>query len=196
MSKVFLNYIDFWENGVNWYGVQGVKNDRDMAKLIIFWNERCLCSKEIEKHFPDLCFPEARKRIEQGEAAYIQYCWDKLIAKKDNRFGELIEMCASNPRTRRLMSYIQLRDFGLCSYIGEVNGVQYHDLPRVRITDDWEYEVRTPKMAQMEYAGRKPREFLGKGNAQEAFQILLKNLPPGAGPARYHSGVGCCPPAA
>lgn len=194
-SRIFLNYIDFWENGIMWYGVQGVENASDMAMLIHLWNEKCLCSKDIEARFPDLHFPEARKKIEQGEEAYLDWSWARLVAKKDNRFGELIQLCASNPITRRLMSYIQLRDFGLCSYIGKVHGAEYHDLPRVRITDDWEFEVRTPAMAQQEYAGRQPREFLGKGSAKEAFRILLDCIPPNAGPARYHRGAGCCPPA-
>lgn len=195
-SRIFLNFIDFRENGILWYGVQGVKNDRDMAVLIQMWNEDCKCSGEIEERFPEMKFPEGRKKIEEGEEAYLDWSWNKLVAKKDNRFGEFIELCAGNPKTRRLMSYIQLRDFGLSSYIGKVNGVEFYDLPRVRITDDWEYEVRSPEMAHNEYAGKKPRSCYGKGNAREAFWLLLRKLPPDAGPAKYHRGAGCCPPTA
>ena len=80
--------------------------------------------------------------------------------------------------------------------IGTVNGVALKDLPRVRITDDWDYEVRTPAQAAKELAGKTPREYLGKGDAQEAFRILLEHFPEGCSPATYQRGRGCCPPAA
>ncbi len=196
MTRIYLNYIEFWENGIKWYGVQGVKNSHDMALLIHFWNERCMCSSQIERQFPDLKFPVARKKIEESEDAYLDWFWDKQCSKKDRRFADLIELCASNPITRRLVSFIQLRDFGFSRSIGTMNGVELRDLPRVRITDEWEYEVRTPTHAYEEYAGRSPREYLGKGNAFEAFRLLLQSFPPNCGPATYQRGRGCCPPAA
>lgn len=196
MTRIFLNYIEFWENGIKWYGVQGVKNPHDMALLIHYWNECCMCSHQIEAEFPDLKFPVARKKIEQGEAAYLDWFWEKQCSKKDRRFAELIELCASNQVTRRLISYIQLRDFGFSRSIGTMNGVELRDLPRVRVTDEWEYEVRTPTQARAEYAGKSPRDYLGKGNAEEAFRLLLQYFPPDCGPATYQRGRGCCPPAA
>ena len=196
MTRSFLNYIEFWENGIKWYGVQGVESPRDMAMLIFFWNERCMCSREIEKYYPSLKFPEARKKIEQSEDAYLDWFWNKQCSKKDRRFAELIDLCSENQVTRRLMSFIDLRDFGFSRSIGTVNGVALKDLPRVRITDDWEYEVRTPAQAAKELAGKTPREYLGKGDAQEAFQILLEHFPEGCSPATYQRGRGCCPPAA
>ncbi len=191
-SHVFLNYIDFWENGIKWLGIQGVACVDDMARLLICWNEKCMCSHEIEDEFPEIKFPEPRKKIEQGEKAYLDWFWEKLVNKKDKRFGPLIDLCASNEQTRQLMSYIQLRDFGLSRSIGKVNGVELKDLPRIRITDDWEYEVRWTGMAVQEYAGQ-PRQCIGRGTAREAFMILLDHLPD-CGPATYQRGFGCCPP--
>lgn len=191
-SHVYLNYIDFWENGIKWLGIQGVESVEDMAMLLVCWNEKCHCSKKIEARFPEVKFPESRKMIEKGVEEYLDWFWEKLVNKQDKRFAPLIELCAANERTRRLMSYIQLRDFGLSRSIGTVNGVELHDLPRVRITDDWEYEVRTPGMAYQEYAGQRPRQFLGRGTAQEAFSILLQYLPPNCSPATYQGGFGCC----
>lgn len=195
-SRIYGNYIDFWENGIKWLGVQGFDDPKDLARLAMCWNEFCMCSKEIEKEYPVISFPVARKKIEQGVAAYLDWYWETLVEKKDRRFHALINLCAANQKTRHLMSYVEWRDFGLCRSIGLVNGVNYLDLPRVRITDDWEYEVRTPEMAHAEYSGHEPRQCLGKGDAEEAFRILLQNLPADLGPASYQSGVGCCPPAA
>ena len=196
MTRTFLNYIEFWENGIKWYGVQGVKTPRDMAMLIFFWNERCMCSDEIERYYPSLKFPEARKKIEESEDAYLDWFWNKQCSKKDRRFAELIDLCSTHQVTRRLMAFIDLRDFGFSRSIGTVNGVALKDLPRVRITDDWDYEVRTPAQAAKELAGKTPREYLGKGDAKEAFRILLANFPDGCSPATYQRGRGCCPPAA
>ncbi len=196
MTRIYLNYIEFWENGIKWYGVQGVKSPHDMALMIHYWNDCCMCSHELEAQFPDLEFPVARKKIEQGEEAYLDWFWDKQCAKKDRRFAELIDLCASHDVTRRLVSFIQLRDFGFSRSIGTVGGVELRDLPRVRITDEWDYEVRTPAQAYQEYAGRTPRGYLGKGDATQAFQLLLQLLPPDCSPATYQRGRGCCPPAA
>lgn len=196
MSRVYNNYIDFWENGIKWYGIQGIKDPEEMALLIVFWNERCMCSRQMETHFPALNFPIARKKIEESEDAYLDWFWDKQKNQRDKRFAELIELSSSHPLTRKLMTYMQLRDFGFSRSIGTINGVELSDLPRVRITDEWEYEVRTPSQAMDEYSGRQPRGFLGKGNAGEAFRVLLNHLPPNCGPATYHRGQGCCPPAA
>ncbi len=193
-TRTFLNYIEFWENGIKWYGVQGIESPRDMALLIHYWNDCCMCSRLIEEKFPALKFPEARKKIEEGEDAYLDWFWKKQCSKKDRRFAELIDLCAQHPVTRRLMTYIQLRDFGFSRSIGTVNGVALRDLPRVRITDDWDYEVRTHSQAVKEYAGVSPREYLGKGNAREAFNLLLQLFPPNCSPATYQSGRGCCPP--
>ena len=196
MTRSFLNYIEFWENGIKWYGVQGVESPRDMAMLIYFWNECCMGSCEIEKYYPSLKFPEARKKIEESEDAYLDWFWNKQCSKKDRRFAELIELCSTNQVTRRLMTFIDLRDFGFSRSIGTVNGVALKDLPRVRITDDWEYEVRTPTQAAQELVGKTPREYIGKGDAKEAFRILLEHFPEGCSPATYQRGRGCCPPAA
>ena len=195
-STVYLNYIDFYENGIKWLGIQGVSDTHEMAQLLICWNEKCMCSHEIEELFPEVAFPVARKMIEHGEEAYLNWFWKKLVEKRDKRFGPLIALCASNKRTRRLMSFVQLRDFGLSRSIGTINGVELNDLPRIRITDDWEFEVRTPSMAIQEYCGKQPREYIGRGNANQAFRLLLDLLPADCGTAYYQRGNGCCPPAA
>lgn len=195
-TRVYGNYIEFWENGIKWLGIQGIDSIQDMARLVMGWNEQCKCSCEIEKEFPEIKFPESRKKIEEGEEAYLDWFWKKMIGKRDRRFGALINLCAANERTRALMSYIELRDFGLSRSIGLINGINFMDLPRIRITDDWEYEVRTPTMAVQEYAGQAPRQCIGRGDAHEAFRILLDSLPPNLGRAQYQSGAGCCPPAA
>ncbi len=196
MVQIYLDYIEFWENGIKWYGVKGVNSPHDMALMIHYWNERCMCSTKLEAEFPNLKFPVARKKIEQGEEAYLDWFWDNQCSKKDQRFAKLIDLCASHQITRRLVSFIQLRDFGFCRSIGTINGIELRDLPRIRITDNWDYEVRMPTQAYEEYAGYTPREFLGKGNAQQAFQLLIESLPPNCSPATYQQGRGCCPPAA
>ncbi|MEM7038263.1 MAG: hypothetical protein AAF570_14865, partial [Bacteroidota bacterium] len=186
---------DFWENGIKWLGVDGIHDVKTRAKLIHAWCECCENSATIESMLPGISFPTSRKKIETGEISFLDWHWEHLRRKNDRRFGRLIDLFATNSRTRRLMSYFHLRDFGLSRNIGEVNGLLCRDLPCIRITDDWRYEVRVPamKIVGREFDDAKPRYV---GTAEEAFEAVLCLLPENVGTARYFRCDGCPPPPA
>jgi hypothetical protein len=195
LCHIFGSFIDFWENGLKWYGVDGVTVE-DQAELLHGWVELCLNSDTLEEMVPGLEFPIARKKIEMGEKTFLGWYWENLKNRRDNRFGELIELFASHQMTRKLMTYFEARDFGFSSNIGQVNGLDYQDLPRIRITDDWKYEVHLPNMSMVnssENAGRGAGGVGQRGTAKEAFELALKLLPHNVGHAQYFRCNGCPP---
>ena len=180
---VFGNYIDFWENGMKWLGVDEVHDDHVKAILLHFWLELRLNSEEIEKRVPGIEFPVSRKKIEEGEASFLDWYWKNLLSRGDRRFGRLIELFASNDRTRRLMSFTRLRDFAFSNRIPpkENNSI----LPFVRITDNFDYEVVIHMGIVDEDGETQPRRVVGKGNADQVYEMFLNYLPPNVGMARY-----------
>jgi hypothetical protein len=182
--QVFGRYIDFWENQMKWLGVDCVKDEREMAYLLHYWLELRLDSDEIERRIPGIEFPESRKKIEEGEASFLNWYWQNLLSRQDKRFGRLIELFASNERTRRLMSFTRLRDFMFSNRIPPKEcGAP---LPFVRITDNWEFEVHVNSFAIVDdEEDTVPRSVLGKGNADQVFELVLNYLPPSVGMARY-----------
>ncbi|HHG83282.1 MAG TPA: hypothetical protein ENJ82_00915 [Bacteroidetes bacterium] len=192
--RVFGKYVDFWENGLQWLGLDGVSSVRDRAKMLYYWIDCCYNSDEIEARIPGVTFPESRKKIENGEQVFLGWYWENLKRKKNNRFGELIDLFASHENTRGLMSYIEARDFGLCRNIGKVNGLELRDLPSIRIRDDWKYEVHLPNISVVNVDGEigDGRNHVGVGTAREAFEIALRFLPTNA-KAQYYRCNGCPP---
>lgn len=193
--QVFGTYVDFWENGLKWLGLDRIDTVRDRAKLIYYWIDCCYNSDEIEVRMPGLEFPVSRKKIESGEQVFLGWYWDNLKKKKDNRFGDLIDMFANHAETRGLMSYIEARDFGLSRNIGQVNGLEYHDLPSIRIRDDWKYEVHLPNISIVNATGEidEGPGHVGIGTAKEAFELTLRFLPSNV-KAQYFRCNGCPPP--
>jgi hypothetical protein len=180
---VFGNYIDFWENGMKWLGIDQVTEDRDKAILLHFWLELRLNSVEIESRVPGIQFPVSRKKIEEGEASFLDWYWQNLQSRGDRRFGRLIELFASNDRTRKLMSYTRLRDFAFSNRIppGMIDSM----LPFVRITDSFDYEVVVSFGIVDEEGETQPRRVVGTGTAEQVFEMVLKYLPHNIGMARY-----------
>jgi|GEM_PF-2146482 hypothetical protein len=179
--QVFGRYIDFWENGMKWLGVDCVSDTHEMALLLHYWLDLRLNSTDIEHLVPGIQFPESRKKIEEGEESYLDWYWKNLISKKDRRFGRLIELFAVNQQTRKLMSFTRLRDFGFSRVIPP-NGSRI-DLPFIRVNDSWEYEVHVHLGIMDEHSGA--RRCIGKGNAEEACALILACLPQNIGVAKY-----------
>ncbi len=180
---VFGNYIDFWENGMKWLGVDEVHDDHVKALLLHSWLELRLNSEDIENRVPGIHFPVSRKKIEEGEASFLDWYWQNLRARNDRRFGRLIELFASNDRTRRLMSFTRLRDFAFSNRIPPKETISI--LPFVRMTDNFDYEVVISMGIVDEDGETQPRRVVGKGNADEVYEMVLNYLPPNLGMARY-----------
>jgi hypothetical protein len=181
--QVFGNYLDFWENGMKWLGVDDIRDIRVRAILIHFWLELRLNSEEIERRVPGIEFPVSRKKIEEGEASFLDWYWQNLMVRGDRRFGRLIELFGSNERTRRLMSFTRLRDFAFSSRIPPKESSSV--LPFVRITDNFDFEVHVNIGIVDDEADAQPRRILGKGDAEEVYELVLSYLPPNIGMARY-----------
>ena len=181
--QVFGRYLDFWENGMKWLGVDDIRDERVRAIVIHFWLELRLNSEEIERRVPGIQFPESRKKIEEGEASFLDWYWKNLMKRGDRRFGKLIELFASNERTRNLMFFTRLRDFAFSNRIPPKDSSSM--LPFVRITDDFDFEVHVNMGIVDDEDDAQPRRILGKGNAKQVFEMVLNYLPPNIGMARY-----------
>lgn len=181
--QVFGRYIDFWENGMKWLGVDDVRDERVRAILIHFWLELRLNSEEIEKRVPGIQFPVSRKKIEEGEASFLDWYWQNLMDRGDRRFGRLIELFARNERTRRLMSFTRSRDFAFSNRIPPKGGINI--LPFVRITDNRDFEVHVNIGIVDEDGNSRPQRVLCTGTAEQVYEMVLKHLPSNVGMARY-----------
>lgn len=179
--QVFGRYIDFWENGMKWLGVDCVKDMEEMAQLLHYWLDLRMNSSEIERLVPGIQFPESRKKIEEGEESYLDWYWKNLMDRRDRRFGRIIELFARNQQTRKLMSFTRSRDFGFSRVIPP-QGSRI-DLPFIRITDDWEYEVHV-HLGILDNDSN-TRRCLGKGNADDAYQMVIACIPGNIGVAKY-----------
>jgi hypothetical protein len=180
---VFGNYIDFWENGMKWLGVDEVSDDRVKAILLHFWLELRLNSSEIESRVPGIHFPLSRKKIEEGEASFLDWYWQNLLKRGDRRFGRLIELFGANERTRKLMSFVRLRDFAFSNRIPPKESMMF--LPFVRITDSFDYEVVISMGIVDEDGETQPRRVVGKGTAEQVYEMVLYYLPSNLPMARY-----------
>ena len=181
--QVFGRYIDFWENGMKWLGVDCVEDHSQMAKLLYFWLDLRLDSTEIEQKVPGIQFPESRKKIEEGEDSFLNWYWDNLRDKKDRRFGNLIDLFSQNERTRKLMSFTRLRDFIFSNRIPPLN--HHTPFPLIRITDNADFEVHVNIGIVDDEGETHPRRMIGKGSADEVFAIVLNYLPDPVATARY-----------
>ncbi len=170
---------------MRWLGVDDVADDRVKAILLHFWLELHLNSAEIEKRVPGIEFPVSRKKIEEGEASFLDWYWQNLRSRGDRRFGKLIELFAANDRTRRLMSFTRLRDFAFSNRIPPKETVNV--LPFVRITDNFDFEVVISMGIVDDEGQTQPRRVVGIGNAEEVYEMVLNYLPPNVGMARYES---------
>lgn len=181
--QVFGRYIDFWENGMKWLGVDCVENDAQMAQLLYCWLDLRLNSAGVEQRVPGIIFPESRKKIEEGEESFLDWYWNNLRDKKDRRFGNLIDLFSKHERTRKLMSFTRLRDFVFSNRIPPLS--QNTPFPIVRITDNADFEVHVNIGIVGDEGETHPRRIVGKGTADEVFEIVLSCIPDNIGIARY-----------
>lgn len=179
-------YVDLWENGMCWYS--RIYNDISQAARVLYlWNDVRANSNEIEQAMPGTVFPEERKMIEAGNEAYLAWRWQNYLAGdhlKDSE-AELIALLSQDEVTRRLMPFSQLWDIGLSRYIGDHGDDIKNDLLRARVVKDG-FVVCTEDQADF---SKNPglKEYLGKGNAQQAFTIIKNNLPDDLGWAHYQT---------
>lgn len=110
---------------------------------------------------------------------FLEENWNDL-RKSDDGFESLITLLKTHPITKNLMAFRQLFDLGLSRFIGNFNGIYINDLPRIRVTDEGKFRVMTPNQAMkggdMNFS-HDPKYCLGIGNAEEALEIIIKNLP-------------------
>lgn len=171
--------ISLWENGICLQSNTKVKNLKEFAHLIIYWCELRLSGSEIENKLKGFNITIHLKLATENIEEFIYKNWTD-IKVNNKEFAPLIELLMADTRTKSLMAFIQLFDLGLSEYVGNWNGSFINQLPRIRITDDNKYKVMTPQQAfkrDMDFTINYPDCFLGFGNAKEAFDIIVSNLP-------------------
>lgn len=193
MSQFYTSFadgstsIDFWENGMCWHSQ--FLYDKDKVSLAAYlWNDLRFNSDEIERQIPEIQFPIERKRIEISNQEYIKWHWQNLI--HDTRFKsknevELIALLSNDKKVNKLMTFHQLEDFGLSRHIGAWGDNLKNDLLRTSLFDD-QIIVRTEQQAIAHHSEGK-FESVGKGSPQEAYAIIMDELPADIDWAEYQT---------
>lgn len=179
--------IDFWENGMYWHS-QALSDLSQVTIAIYLWNDLRTDSHEIEKEIPEIKFPLSRKKIEIANEEYIKWHWQNLTKTTEHRSAneiELIEFLRQNNTLNRLMTFHQLWDFGLSRNIGNYGDSLKNDLLRATIKDEI-IEVRTEEQA-IKHLWKGTNDCLGKGNPQEAYKLIVDNLPSNLSWAEYQT---------
>ena len=176
--------IDFWENGICWHS----QFSTDLPAVTLaadLWNDIRENSDFIEKQIPLFRFPEKRKQIEKSNQEYIKWHWQNEVNRESPLGNELIKLLRENSTISRLMTFHQLWDFGLSSYIGRYGEHLKNDLLRAKVLDDI-IEVRTEEMAANDY-GKGAKNAIGKGDARTTYKLIVENLPSDLGWAEYQT---------
>lgn len=66
--------VSFWENGLCWHDAD-MKSPLAGARAAWSWCYERLNSRELERRFAGLTFPERRHRIEEGVAPFLEWHW-------------------------------------------------------------------------------------------------------------------------
>jgi hypothetical protein len=164
-ERLFL--FDFWARGVVLANGQ-TPHLVDMAQAINKWVGSDCRTTDLAAAFPFVTVKEEAAAYERGEE--VEERWRLYIASIGYPELEAFVAAASQrPQLRQLFPYTSLNNF--C--FSRCTGYPFtSDTPCVRSVKRGQYEVVT-----------RTGTVLGCGNAEEAADLVVANLPPGCGPA-------------
>lgn len=179
--------IDFWMNDICVQSYTKVNDITQLAGLIHGWCELKLSGYDLEARITDFKATENMILVTSSTEMYLENNWNTILQYSEE-FSPLIELLKNHTVTKNLMAFNQLSYLGLSRFIGGFNGTFINDLPRVRVTNDGRFKVMSPEQAfnegNINNKTDNPEFYLGVGNAREALQIIVKNLPSDIEPAR------------
>jgi hypothetical protein len=171
--------IDFWENGKCLMNDFKIEDMAQLATLLRSWCELRFTGKEMEIAIPGFKASENMIQVTNDTESFILNNWIALKSA-DKDFAPIIELLMKREETKNLMAFRQLFDLVLTRYIGDWKGNYINDLPRIRITEKGNFKVMTRTQAfkrDMDFSETNPQHYLGVGNAEQAVEIIIKNLP-------------------
>ena len=163
-ERLFL--FDFWARGVLLAQAQS-PHLPDVARAIDKWLSSSCGAAELGAAF-DFVAVESRAAIyDRGEE--VEERWRTYI--KDIGFPELVPFVAAASRRRELRQLFPYTSLNMFCF-SRCTGYPFtRDTPFVRPVENGEYEVVRGGVV------------LGRGNAEEAAELVVAHLPPGCGPA-------------
>jgi len=182
-QRLFL--FDFWSEGVM-FGNASCENILDVARSIHAWIADKSSIKKMSALFKFFSPSESGKAHEAG--IYVEQQWQSLLEGwrvQEKSFGSpdrtptrLIEAAMKRPELRQLFPFTSL--ISLC--FSRTTGYPFtKDCPRIEPQGNDKYWVYAPTSF----------EILGKGNIEEALDILIKHLPPNCGAAVNGTADDC-----
>jgi hypothetical protein len=164
-ERLFL--FDFWARGVML--AQGrTQHLAEMARAIDRWVASSCSTADLAAAFPFVAVEQKAAAYERGEE--VEERWRSYI--KGIGFPELVpfvEAASRRPELRQLFPYTSLNMF--C--FSRCTGYPFtRDMPFVRPVEKSQYEVVSASGV-----------VLGRGNGEEAAELVVANLPSGRGPA-------------
>ncbi|GAO41392.1 DUF6193 family natural product biosynthesis protein [Flavihumibacter petaseus] len=192
-AKEKLYLPDFWRDGVCL--AHGKTNSlTELAKVLDYWLIQNVSTKALSEKYNFVC-PSA-KASAFDENKEIEFTWELLkndddslglkefigVASQDNTlnklfpFTSLYTMCFSRctgfPYDTNNLPNVTLLEYA--HFILPKNEAEYSKIQHTKATGDSQIYVVTLNM----------NKYLGKGNASEALQLVLENLPNNIQPAR------------
>lgn len=168
-AKEKLYMPDFWRNGVCLANGQ-TSEISELVKAIDYWLLKDVSASELSEKFSIVKPNEKAKAFDENKE--VEYAWNLYL--NDENFKELkdfVELAKEDETVGKLFPFTSL--MRLC--LSRCTGYPYTDDTPIIIPIPYEkgkYEVRRPD-----------ESVIGRGNAQEALNLLKENLPKNIEPA-------------
>jgi hypothetical protein len=165
-SRERLFLASFWEQGV-WLAKQSTASLDTLVRALLTWYVQSASASMLQR-VNEVAVADAAPFYEAGPAAYVEHRWQQLLTEPGDLPGlnQLVWAAAARAQLRRLMPYKSLYWLGF----SRCTGYPFtRDCPAIGQTSDGRFEVRDSRHRKL---ARVPLE--------EALDILVSNLPPGA----------------
>lgn len=190
--------LDFWERGV--VLAHGSTTELpDVARVIHTWIAGEVSTGELQSRFPFVSVEPRAAFFESGAAADVEEKWQSLYrhlkSEKAGALATLVEEAMKLPALRQLFPYTSL--VWLC--FSRCTGYPFSGDCPIVCSSRWipTMEAR-PTKEQREALGPVKAytvadakgKFLGEGDATEAIDLIVRNLPLNCGPAVHGTRDG------
>lgn len=161
-QRMFIG--DFWESGIM---LGNVLTDSlaNLVEVLKLWLETSIRLTELSKKFEFVKPDEKAEYFETGHE--VEWQWKSLQIYIPQNFPELVPFlneASNNSRLNKLFPFTSMNTF----HFSRCTGYPFsRDCPVVMPLEGNKYKVFLPN-----------REFIGEGNAKEAVELIIQNLPP------------------
>lgn len=198
-AKEKLYMPDFWRDGVC-LAHAGTDNLLNLAKVIDCWLTQDLSTQELAEKYSFVQPNVKAKAFDENNE--VEYAWALLLQKDDLKLNEFVQIASQDEVLNKLFPFTSLNT--LC--FSKCTGFPFDttELPNVtpkefvhfvlpkNSTEYGKVENNSERVnsEKIYVVTKNYNQYLGEGNAQEAFKIVRDNLPANIKPARKGTADG------